>query len=166
MDNVLKLKKLKKFVKRKKIYLVEDCAESFGCFFKQKHLGTFGEIGTFSFFGSKTITTGEGGMLVTNNKKLADKISKLKTQGVVRKKNDYWHDIIGYNYRMTNVCAAIGLAQLEKKDLILKKKQNVFNLYKKKLNNSNVRMNLVIKNSISSYWQIVIYLKNKKIRDM
>ena len=104
-------------------------------------------------------------MLVTSNKKLADKISKLKTQGVVRKKNDYWHDIIGYNYRMTNICAAIGLAQLEKKDLILKKKKNVFNFYKRKLNNNNIRMNLVIKNSISSYWQIVIYLKNKNIRD-
>ena len=61
-------------------------------------------------------------MVVTSNKKLADKIIKLKTQGVVRKKNDYWHDIIGYNYRMTNICAAIGLAQLEKKDSILKKK--------------------------------------------
>jgi perosamine synthetase len=159
------IEKIKKICKKKKIYLVEDCAESFGCFFNQKHLGTFGEIGTFSFFGSKTITTGEGGMVVTSNKKLADKIIKLKTQGVVRKKNDYWHDIIGYNYRMTNICAAIGLAQLEKKDSILKKKNNVFRLYKKKLNSENTRMNLVINNSISSYWQIVIYLKNKKIRD-
>jgi perosamine synthetase len=159
------IEKIKKICKKKKVCLVEDCAESFGCFFNQKHLGTFGEIGTFSFFGSKTITTGEGGMVVTSNKKLANKINKLKTQGVVRKKNDYWHDIIGYNYRMTNICAAIGLAQLEKKDLILKKKNNVFNFYKKKLNSDNTRMNLVIKNSISSYWQIVIYLKNKKIRD-
>lgn len=104
-------------------------------------------------------------MVITSNKKLADKIIKLKTQGVVRKKNDYWHDIIGYNYRMTNICAAIGLAQLEKKDSILKKKNNVFRLYKKKLNSENTRMNLVINDSISSYWQIVIYLKNKKIRD-
>ena len=85
--------------------------------------------------------------------------------GVVKTKNDYWQDIIGYNYRMTNICAAIGLAQLEKKDLILKNKNKVFNIYNKFLDKKNIRMNLVIKDSISSYWQIVIYLKNKKIRD-
>ena len=159
------IEKIQKICKKKKIYLIEDCAEAFGCFFKKKHLGTFGEIGTFSFFGSKTITTGEGGMVITKNKKLADRIYKLKTQGVVKTKNDYWHDIIGYNYRMTNICAAIGLAQLEKKDLILKNKNKVFNIYNKFLDKKNIRMNLVIKDSISSYWQIVIYLKNKKIRD-
>ena len=80
------IEEIKKICKKKRIFLIEDCAESFGCFFKKKHLGTFGDIGTFSFFGSKTITTGEGGMVVTNNKKIAELVIKLKTQGVSRKK--------------------------------------------------------------------------------
>ena len=159
------IEEIKKICKKKRIFLIEDCAESFGCFFKKKHLGTFGDIGTFSFFGSKTITTGEGGMVVTNNKKIAKLVIKLKTQGVSRKKNDYWHDIIGYNYRMTNICAAIGLAQLEKYKLILNYKKNIFNTYKKLLNKKKIRMNLPVNQSTPSYWQIIIFFKTKEIRD-
>lgn len=124
------IEKIKKICSKKKIFLIEDCAEFFGCTFKKKHLGTFGTIGTFSFFGSKTITTGEGGMVVTNSRKIAELIEKLKSQGVKRIKNDYWHDIIGYNYRMTNICAAIGLGQLQNRKKILNLKKNVFKYYK------------------------------------
>ena len=159
------LPKIKKICKRKRISLIEDCAESFGSFFKKKHSGTFGDIGTFSFFGSKTITTGEGGMVVTDNKEIAKKIFKLKTVGVVKNKNNYWHDIIGYNYRMTNICAAIGLAQLNKKKEILYKKKKVFLSYKKRLRNTPIRFLEEIKDTKSSYWQIIIFVKNNKIRD-
>ena len=72
-------------------------------------------------FGNKTITTGEGGMLVTNNKLLIDKAYYLKNQGVSSKK-EYWHDVMGFNYRMTNICAAIGLAQVEGAGVVLQKK--------------------------------------------
>ena len=71
---VSEIKKISKICKKNKIFLVEDCAEAFGCYYEKKHLRLFGDISTFSFFGSKTITTGEGGMVVTNNKKLADKV--------------------------------------------------------------------------------------------
>ena len=147
-----------------KIFLVEDCAEAFGCYYEKKHLGIFGDISTFSFFGSKTITTGEGGMVVTNNKKLADKVFKLKMVGVVKNRY-YWHDIIGYNYRMTNICAAIGLGQLNKAKSILAKKRDVFRNYNFFLKNADLQINKEIRNTRSSYWLINIFLVNKKIRD-
>tara|TARA_B100000029_G_scaffold215849_1_gene213657 strand:- start:1379 stop:2506 length:1128 start_codon:yes stop_codon:yes gene_type:complete len=161
---VCEIESISKLCKKKKIFLVEDCAEAFGCYYKKKHLGIFGDISTFSFFGSKTITTGEGGMVVTNSKKLADKVFKLKMVGVVKNRY-YWHDIIGYNYRMTNICAAIGLGQLIKARNILKKKREVFNNYNLFLKNTNLQMNKEVKNTISSYWLINVFLANKKIRN-
>ena len=153
------IEKIKKICSKKKIFLIEDCAESFGCKFKKKHLGTFGTIGTFSFFGSKTITTGEGGMVVTNSKKIAELIYKLKAQGVKRTKNDYWHDVIGYNYRMTNICAAIGLGQLQNRKKIFNLKKKVFENYKNFLDKKKVRMNKTISSCSPSYWQNVIFKK-------
>ena len=161
---VSEIEKISKICKKKKIFLVEDCAEAFGCYYKKKHLGIFGDISTFSFFGSKTITTGEGGMVVTNSKKLADKVFKLKMVGVVKNRY-YWHDIIGYNYRMTNICAAIGLGQLIKARKILKKKREVFKNYNFFLKYTNLEINKEIKNTTSSYWLINIFMANKRIRD-
>ena len=161
---VSEIKKISKICRQKKIFLIEDCAEAFGCYYGKKHLGIFGDISTFSFFGSKTITTGEGGMVVTNNKKLADKIFKLKMVGVVKNRY-YWHDIIGYNYRMTNICAAIGLGQLKKAKNILIKKRKVFKNYYSFLKNAKLQISKEIKNTKSSYWLINIFLANKKIRD-
>ena len=95
------------------LFVVEDCAESLGSLYKGKHTGSFGDIATFSFYGNKTITTGEGGMVVTNDETLYDRCMHFKGQGLA-KHRQYWHDVIGYNYRMTNICAAIGLAQIER----------------------------------------------------
>ncbi len=162
--NIAEITKIKSICNRKKIYLVEDCAEAFGCYYKKKHLGTFGDVSTFSFFGSKTITTGEGGMVVTNNKKLAKKIYKLKTVGVTPNRN-YWHDTIGYNYRMTNICAAIGLAQLNRAKFILENKLRVYKTYKKFLKKNLYNFNFETKNTKSSFWLITIFLKNKKKRN-
>ena len=120
MDHLIKLKK------KYKLFLIEDCAESFGSYYKKKHSGNFGEVSTFSFYGNKTITTGEGGMVCTNNKKIANLAFKLKTQGVMRNVHPYYHDVIGYNYRMTNICAAIGVSQLEDAKFIKKKKKTNF----------------------------------------
>ena len=158
------IQKLKRICRIKKIFLIEDCAEAFGCYYKKKHLGTFGDISTFSFFGSKTITTGEGGMVCTNNKQFADRIYKLKMVGVVKDRY-YWHDIIGYNYRMTNICAAIGLGQLKIAKSILKKKKNVFNNYKYYFKNVNIKMNKEFPYTKSSFWLINIFVNNKKTRD-
>ncbi|MDP1693270.1 MAG: DegT/DnrJ/EryC1/StrS aminotransferase family protein [Burkholderiaceae bacterium] len=106
------------------LFLVEDCAEAFGTLHGARHAGTFGDISTFSFFGNKTITTGEGGMVVTDDKTLAERARHYKGQGLAAHR-EYWHDVIGYNYRMTNIEAAIGLAQIERADYFLAQKQRV-----------------------------------------
>tara|TARA_B100001123_G_C15289108_1_gene1016784 strand:- start:1052 stop:2179 length:1128 start_codon:yes stop_codon:yes gene_type:complete len=161
---VSEIEKISTICKKKKIFLVEDCAEAFGCYYKKKHVGIFGDVSTFSFFGSKTITTGEGGMVITNSKKIADKVFKLKMVGVVKNRY-YWHDVIGYNYRMTNICAAIGLGQLINAKTILKKKRRVFKNYNFFLKNTNLQTNKEIRNTRSSYWLINVFLTSKRIRD-
>jgi perosamine synthetase len=113
---------LMEICKKHDLFLIEDCAEAIGTLYKGKHVGTFGDISTFSFFGNKTITTGEGGMVVTNDETLHDRSLHFKGQGLA-KHRQYWHDVIGYNYRMTNICAAIGLAQLEQIEQVLIEKK-------------------------------------------
>lgn len=110
------------------IFLLEDCAEAFGSYYQDRHVGSFGDIATYSFFGNKAITTGEGGMVVTNDKTLYERCLHLKGQGLAAHR-EYWHDVVGYNYRMTNICAAIGLAQLERADEFLVRKKKVAQMY-------------------------------------
>ncbi len=157
---------IKKICKQKKIFLIEDCAESLGSYYKKIHSGNFGDIATFSFYGNKTITTGEGGMVCTNNKKISKLIYKLKTQGLTSPKKFYYHDIVGYNYRMTNICAAIGFSQMKIIKSILKKKRKIFLIYKngfKKIN--NIFLLGESPNVKSSFWLNVILLKNSRLRD-
>jgi perosamine synthetase len=116
-----------------KLFVIEDAAEAHGAEYKGKKVGNFGDITAFSFFGNKIITTGEGGMLVTNNDALADLCARLKGQGVSTT-HTYWHDILGYNYRMTNIAAAIGLAQLERVAETIRRKREIAHLYKSELN--------------------------------
>ena len=123
-----------KIAKRHKLYVIEDAAEAQGAYFKNKKVGAIGDIGCFSFFGNKVITTGEGGMVVTNNKKIYEKMIMLRDHGMSRKRR-YWHPVIGYNYRMTNIQAAIGCAQLERIDYILREKEKIRELYNKYLFN-------------------------------
>lgn len=108
--------------------VVEDCAEAIGSRIAGRHVGTFGDIATFSFFGNKTITTGEGGMVVTQDPALADLVDRYKGQGLARNRV-YWHDLVGYNYRMTNLCAAIGCAQMERIQLLIQRKKDLAHRY-------------------------------------
>ena len=153
-----------KIAARHRLLVIEDCAEAIGSLYRTKHVGSFGNIATFSFYGNKTITTGEGGMIVTNNKRIYEKAHLLKNQGVSKTK-EYWHPIIGYNYRMTNICAAIGLAQLENISSILEKKQNIAKLYKKLLKNLPIQVHKETNHVTNSYWMVSILLQSKKIRD-
>lgn len=107
MDPLLEL------ARRHSLFVVEDAAEAHGAEYKGRKTGSIGDIGVFSFYGNKLITTGEGGMLTTNDASLAAKIRILRSQGMDPSRR-FWHPIIGYNYRMTNIQAAIGLAQLER----------------------------------------------------
>ena len=101
------------------LYLIEDCAEAHGAEWQGKKVGSFGIISCFSFFGNKVITTGEGGMCITNSEILKDKMRILRDHGM-SKERKYYHEVIGFNYRMTNLQAAIGTAQVERVDAILK----------------------------------------------
>ncbi len=110
------------------LFVLEDAAEAHGARYKGQRVGSLGDAATFSFFGNKIITTGEGGMVTTGNTKLQDQMRLLKGQGV-DPNHRYWFPIVGYNYRMTNVQAAIGLAQLEQIDEHLRCRQEIAEIY-------------------------------------
>ncbi len=152
--------------RRYKIKIIEDCAEAIGTKYKKKFVGTVGDISTFSFYGNKTMTTGEGGMLATKKKSYYDKIVKLKSQGlnIYKKDNFYNHDIVGYNYRMTNICAAIGLAQLKKINSFISKKKKIDLLYRKFLKSNNINFQKIDKFCSSSYWLTTILFKNANLK--
>lgn len=128
--------KIRKFCKIHQIFLIEDCAEALGTKFKKKVVGTFGDIGTFSFFANKTITTGEGGMCVTNDKKIEKKLRIIRDHGMDPKKK-YWHIEKGFNHRLTNIQATIGIDQLNMINKITKIRKENFNYYLKLLKNKD-----------------------------
>lgn len=158
MDNICKI------AKDKDIFVIEDTAEAFGSKYKGKHTGTFGDIATFSFFGNKTITTGEGGMVVSNDKTLYDRAVHYKGQGLA-KYREYWHDVVGYNYRMTNICAAIGLAQLERADEIIAKKRKIAKWYDEYLKDLPIETHKESTNSLHSYWMYNILVHYAQDRE-
>ncbi len=149
------------------IFMIEDCAEAIGTTYNNSHVGTFGDVATFSFFGNKTITTGEGGMVVSHSKEIIDLVYYLKNQGV--SKTVYWHDLIGYNYKMTNICAAIGLAQLERLDEILADKARISECYRKAFKNTAVEFHATQPGTRHSYWMNSILIpdgaKRETLRD-
>ena len=110
--------------------MIEDAAEAHGADYKGRRVGSLGNIATFSFYGNKILTTGEGGMAVTGDSALAQKMRLLKGQGMDPDRR-YWFPMVGYNYRMTNIAAAIGLAQLEKADWHINRRREIAELYKK-----------------------------------
>ncbi|HEY9258724.1 DegT/DnrJ/EryC1/StrS aminotransferase family protein, partial [Chitinophaga sp.] len=146
------------------LFLIEDCAEAIGSKYQDQHVGTFGDVSTFSFFGNKTITTGEGGMVVTNDQTLHDRIVHFKGQGLA-KHREYWHDVIGYNYRMTNICAAIGLAQLARIDDIIAKKRSIARMYQAAFEKMEVVFHPESADVFHSYWMCSILVKNANERD-
>ncbi len=146
------------------LFVIEDCAEAFGSKYDSIHVGNFGDISTFSFFGNKTITTGEGGMVSTNNDELHEKARHLKGQGLATNR-EYWHDIIGYNYRMTNICAAIGVAQLEKSDELIKKKLDIVKRYKTFLKDTPLEFQKDEPNVFNTYWIFSILTNSENERD-
>lgn len=156
------IKKLKKIAKRFNLLLIEDAAEGIGSFFCNKHVGSFGDIGILSFNGNKTITTGGGGAVMTNNLKYAKKIKHISTTA---KKNHPWnynHDMLGFNYRMPNLNAALGCAQILKINTILKLKIKLARLYKQKFKNNKYFdfFDEPIR-SKSNFWLQTIVLKNE-----
>jgi perosamine synthetase len=147
-----------------RLFLIEDCAEAFGTTYNGKPAGTFGDIATFSFFGNKTITTGEGGMVVSKDITLMDRARHFKGQGLAAHR-EYWHDVVGYNYRMTNIEAAIGLAQLERADEFINRKIAIANIYKQELQECPVAFQCEAPQTKHSYWMVSILVEEAKERD-
>lgn len=155
-----KILELKKVCKEFNLILIEDAAEAIGSFYKGKHLGLFGDSAILSFNGNKTITSGGGGFILTKNKKIAKKAEHLTTTAKLKHKWEYLHDQIGYNYRMTNVNAAVGCAQLENINKILKAKRKNFSYYKKIFKNEKNLFLLDEPNkSKTNFWLIALILK-------
>jgi perosamine synthetase len=146
------------------LFVIEDCAEAFGSLYKGVPVGGFGHISIFSFFGNKTITTGEGGMVVTNDQTLYQRAVHFKGQGLAAHRQ-YWHDVIGYNYRMTNICAAIGLAQLEQSDDFIAKKIAISKWYRDGLDGLPVEVHGQYGDVKHSYWMVSILVEQPVQRD-
>lgn len=158
------MQQIVKIANENDLYVIEDCAEAFGSKYNNKLVGNFGHIATFSFFGNKTITTGEGGMVATNDAKLSEIMIHLKSQGLA-KNREYWHDVVGYNYRMTNICAAIGLAQLEQATDFIEKKRKIASWYEQFLCDLPLTTHQENKNCFHTYWIVNILLNNKSNRE-
>lgn len=150
------------------IPVVEDAAESLGSYYKGKHTGNFGKVGVLSFNGNKVLTTGGGGMLLFNDEQLAAKAKHLTTQAKVPHPWEFNHDAIGYNYRMPNINAALGLAQLEQLPMFLESKRNIAEAYKLYFSHfKSLDINFVVEpiNSKSNYWLNSILLQSKEVRE-
>ena len=147
------------------IFLIEDAAESIGSTYKGKHTGTFGQLGAISFNGNKIITGGGGGCIITNDKVLAEKAKYLTTTAKVPHKWDFNHDMVGYNYRMPNLNAALLVAQLENLNNFINNKRELANYYETFFSNTDYFFFKEPSNSKSNYWLNVILLKNRKQRD-
>lgn len=156
--------RLQSIAKKHKLFLIEDGAEAFGSRIDGHHIGHLSDITTYSFFGNKTVTTGEGGMVTTNSAELDRKIRHLKGQGLMEGK-EYWHDIVGYNYRMTNICAAIGLAQLEKATAFINRKREIADFYIAHLQGLPLQFQKERPGSCHSWWMFSILTDTREVRD-
>lgn len=147
--------------KKWNLELIEDAAESLGSFYKGKHTGTFGKIGVLSFNGNKTITTGGGGMLLFKDEELGKYAKHLTTQAKVPHAWEFVHDHIGYNYRMPNINAALGCAQMEQLETILNDKRSTAESYKTYFEDKAIRFFSEPENCQSNYWLNAVILPDK-----
>ena len=139
------------------IPIIEDSAEAIGSEWNSKKAGSIGTYGTFSFHGTKTVCTGEGGMFVTNDEEIYEKSLTLSNHGRSRyQKKQFWPDMIGFKYKMSNIQAAIGCAQLERIDELISKKRKIFNFYKDNLKNLPIKFNPEPENTKNGYWMPTI----------
>lgn len=144
--------KILELIKDYDIFLVQDCAESLGSKYLNNPAGVLSDAATFSFFGNKTITTGEGGMVIFKNKKVYEKAKVLRDHGMNKNKR-YWNDYVGYNYRFTNLQAAVGLAQFERLDTFVKRKISIAKRYIDFFNKYNfIQTPKIDSNVLNSYW--------------
>jgi perosamine synthetase len=162
LGNMCDMDRLLTLAKKHNIIIIEDSTEALGSYYKNKHAGSFGLMGTFSYNGNKIITTGGGGMIVTDNEELAKKAKHLTTQA----KSDpfeYMHDEIGYNYRLVNVAAAMGVAQMEQLPGFIEKKKQIAAFYKNQFEGiADISFQLVHDDVNANCWLPTISTKKQK----
>jgi perosamine synthetase len=146
------------------LFLIEDCAEAIGSLYKNRPVGSLGDIATFSFFGNKTMTTGEGGMVLTSDRTLIERARHFKGQGLATHR-EYWHDVVGYNYRMTNLCAAIGVAQLERLDAFIERKRQLAALYRAGLRGTPLTLQSEGPDVTHGWWMVTVLVDKPEDRD-
>jgi len=161
---------LRKIAKENNLLLIEDACHAIGCHYNKKHMGNFSDVSVFSFSTPKIITTGQGGMIITNNKKTYDRCMELKDFGRSKGKKSnmmtsFEHNSIGYNFKFTEFQAAVGIAQMKKLGKRVLKKKKMFKLYRELL--SEIHEIEFIETDLKKItpWMIDIFLKNKKIRN-
>ena len=161
-----RIDEIKEICDKHYVFLIEDAAESVGSTYKGRHTGTFGQVGVMSFNGNKIITAGGGGCIITNNKLLAKKAKHLTTTAKVPHKWNFNHDMVGYNYRMPNLNAALLVAQLENLDNFISSKCKLANVYGAFFNSNNYVFVKEPMDSKSNYWLNAIILNDKQQRDI
>ena len=164
--NVCKIDEILSLSKKYNIPIIEDAAESLGSVYKGKLTGSFGKFSVFSFHGTKTISSGEGGMFVSNDKKLYEKVLELNNHGrSINEKRQFWANEIGYKFKISNIQAAIGCAQIERIDELVKRKQEIFHYYLNHLSIYNeLKLNPIIKGIENCFWMpTVVFNKKSKI---
>ncbi len=147
------------------IIVIEDAAESLGSYYKDRHTGTYGKIGTFSFNGNKTVTCGGGGAIITNDEKIAKQAKHITTQAKVPHAWEFVHDEIGYNYRMPNINASLACAQLENLTIILDSKRVLAKKYENFFEHHEIKFISESKRAKSNYWLNTVLCKDKIQRD-
>ena len=162
---VAEISAIKRICDKYFIELVEDCAESLGSYYNGIHTGNFSKIAAFSFNGNKILTTGGGGMIITNDEKLAKKAKHLTTTAKLPHAWEYYHDTIGYNYRLPNINAALGCAQLEMLPKILESKYKIACQYADFFSNTEINFVKPRKNTTPNYWLNAIVTKDRLFRD-
>ena len=158
--SVCKMDEIMEIARKYNLYVIEDAAEALGSEYKNKKCGSIGDIGVFSFHGTKTMTTGEGGMLVTNNKELFDEVLIYNDHGRSHKNPKmFWMDRIGYKYKMSNIQAALGVAQVERMDELVERKRQIFFYYKELLDDlHDITINVEPAGTKNSFWMPTIIL--------
>ena len=145
--------------------MVEDAAESLGSYYKGRHTGRFGKLGTLSFNGNKILTSGGGGCIITDDEVLAKKAKHLTTTAKVPHAWEYTHDMIGYNYRLPNLNAALLVAQLEQIEIFLQDKRDLAKMYEKFFQGLDMEFITQPQNSEANYWLNAVILKDRGQRD-
>jgi perosamine synthetase len=161
-----RIDEIKTIAEKYHIPLIEDSAESLGSYYKGRHTGTLGLAGILSYNGNKTVTTGGGGMIITDDEQFAKRARHITTTAKMPHRWEYIHDQAGYNYRMTNVSAAIGVAQMEKVAEYLQNKRETARKYEQFCREHNILFVNEPKDAISNYWLNAIILKNRSERDV